>query len=112
LILIPILLIIIFYFRGRQIFEYDSDGETLSFTNRNVFPFFGKTVSDEFPKYKLKNYEIANVHIFKKLYIKISSKKSPIITLKYDISYLTNQELRDLKISLNKVIKANEEYIR
>lgn len=109
LIIIPTIMACIFYWRGRQIFEYDSDGEALNFKNRNVVLFLDKPLSDEFPKYKLKNYEIVNAFVFKRLYITISSKKSNAIVLKYDVSYLTKKELNDLKFSLNKVIKQNKE---
>ncbi|KMQ72573.1 hypothetical protein [Chryseobacterium koreense] len=109
LIIIPALLALIFIFSGRQIFEYDSDGEALNFRNRNVLTFFNKPVRDEFPKYKLLQYEFVNILIFKRLYITISSKKNNLIILKYDVSYLTGKELKDLKFSLSKVIKANQE---
>ncbi|MGC4129209.1 MAG: hypothetical protein QM564_06525 [Bergeyella sp.] len=110
LIIIPVFMLAIFYVRGRQIFEYDSDGEALNFKNRNVIAMLDKPLSDEFPKYKLLKYEVVNGIIFKRLYITISSKKSNAIILKYDISYLTNKEIKDLKFSLNKVEKANKEY--
>lgn len=106
---LSLLMLIIFYLKGRQIFEYDSDGEVLNFKNRNVLSFLSKDISDEFPKYKLLKYDLVNALIFKRLYISISSKKSHSITLKYDISYLTNKEIRDLKVLLNKVIKENKE---
>lgn len=93
LIIIPIILFIIFYIRGRQIFEYDSDGEALNFKNRNVIPFLKESSIDEFPKYKLIKYEILNGIIFKRLYITISSKKGHPIVLKYDVSYLTKKNL-------------------
>lgn len=109
LIAIPILFLTIFYIRGRQIFEYDSDGEALNFKNRNVVLFLDKPLSDEFPKYKLIKYEVVNAMIFKKLFITISSKKSHAITLKYDVSYLSKKELNDLKFSLSKVVKNNQE---
>lgn len=112
LLIFPMLLIMLFYFRGRQIFEYDSDGEALNFKNRNVFPFLDKTLSDEFPKYKLLSYEVINVGVLKRLYITISSKKNNKLTLRYDVSYLTNKELNDLKFSLSKVIKGNKEQTR
>ena len=112
LLIFPMLLIMLFYFRGRQIFEYDSDGEALNFKNRNVFPFLDKTLSDEFPKYKLLSYEVINVGVLKRLYITISSKKNNKLTLRYDVSYLTNKELNDLKFSLSKVIKGNKEQKR
>ncbi len=109
LLIIPTLLLWIFYVRGRQIFEYDSDGEALNFKNRNVLPFLGKVASDEFPKYKFIKYEVFNMLIFKRLYVTISSKKSHSVVLRYDISYLSASEIRDLKISLGKVMKANKE---
>lgn len=112
LLLIPILFVILFYVRGRQIFEYDSDGETLNFKNRNVISFLNKSLSDEFPKYKLISYEIINAILFKRLYITISSKKSNSLILKYDISYLTKKELDDLIASLSKVIRKNKEQER
>ncbi len=106
-ILFPAALLFIFYLRGRQIFEYDSDGEALNFKNRNIIPFLQKAASDEFPKYKLKSYGFGNFFIYKRLYINITSKKTHIAVLKYDVSYLTNKEINDLKFSLNKVVKEN-----
>ena len=108
LLVIPTLIIVIFYLRGRQIFEYDSDGEALNFKNKNVVLFLDKPLSDEFPKYKLKSYEIVNALIFKRLYVTISSKKSNAIILKYDVSYLSKKELNYLKLSLSKVTKNNK----
>lgn len=109
LIILPVLLLVIFYLRGRQIFEYDSDGEALNFKNRSVVPLMGKDASDEFPKYKLSKYEIVDTILFKRLYVTIMSKKSHPIILKYDISYLNHKEVNDLKLSLNKVVKSNRE---
>lgn len=108
-IIIPAILLAIFYIRGRQIFEYDSDGEALNFKNRNIVLFLDKPLSDEFPKYKLLKYEVVDAIIFKRLYITISSKKNHSIILKYDISYLNSKQLNDLKISLSKVVRANQE---
>ena len=107
--IIPTFILLAFYFRGRQIFEYDSDGEALIVKNRNIFPFLDKATTDEFPKYKLLKYEILDILILRRLYISISSKKNNSIILKYDVSYLTKKELNDLKFSLSKVIKANKE---
>ena len=110
-ILLPILLLVGFWFRGKPIFEYDSDGEAVIFKNRNIIPFLSKDISDEFPKYKILSYEVVNAIFFKKLYIKIRSRKEnhEAIILKYDISYLRTKEITHLKISLKKIIKANKE---
>src|SRR5690606_30541771 len=76
LLIIPLFFALIFYLRGSQIFEYDSDGEALNFRNKNVVFFLNKAKSDEFPKYKLLEYEIVNLILYKRLYVTISSKKS------------------------------------
>lgn len=94
---------------GKQIFEYDSDGEALNLKNRSIIPLVTKITSDEFPKYKVIKYEFANFGLIKRLYLTISSKKSNSITLRYEISYLTKKEVSDLKFSLNKVIQQNRE---
>ncbi|WP_295230261.1 hypothetical protein [uncultured Chryseobacterium sp.] len=108
-IIIPLFLLLLFYFSGRQIFEYDSDGEALHFRNRNVIPFLGKPLSDEFPKYKLISFDVVRIFFIKRLYVRVTSKTSGSALLKYEISYLTGKEINDLKISLNKVVKANNE---
>ncbi|NML69924.1 hypothetical protein HHL23_08940 [Chryseobacterium sp. RP-3-3] len=109
LLVLPILMLVVFHLNGRQIFEYDSDGEALNFKNSNIIPFLDRPLHDEFPKYKLISYEIVTVFFIKRLYITISSKNSGSTILKYEISYLSQKEVNDLKISLNKVVKANEE---
>lgn len=109
LIIFPILLLMFFYLNGRQIFEYDSDGEAVHFRNRNIIPFLSKPLSDEFPKYKLIKYETVNMFFVKRLYITISSKSSGTTMLKYEISYLRRKEVSDLRLSLNKIVKANKE---
>lgn len=110
LIVVPAILLILFYLNGRQIFEYDSDGEALHFRNRSIVPFLNKPLSDEFPKYKFQKFETISFLYFKRLYITINSKNGNSI-LKYEISYLTDKELKDLKFSLNKVIKNNKENV-
>lgn len=109
LIILPLVLLITYYVNGRQIFEYDSDGEALHFRNRNIVPFLSTPLSDEFPKYKLLKFDTINIFFIKRLYITISSKNNGSTVLKYEISYLTKKEVNDLKFSLNKVIKANKE---
>ncbi|MDR6462511.1 hypothetical protein [Chryseobacterium sediminis] len=109
LIIVPIMMLITFYICGRQIFEYDSDGEALNFKNRNIIPFLEKPLHDEFPKYKLIKYDVVSILFIKRLYITVSSKNNGSTILKYHISYLNRKEVNDLKLSLNKVVKANKE---
>jgi amino acid transporter len=109
LIILPVVILGIYYLTGRQIFEYDSDGEAIHFKNRNVIPFLSRPLNDEFPKYKLIKYEVVSIVFIKRLYVTISSKNSGSTMLKYEISFLTRKEVNDLKLSLNKVVKANNE---
>ena len=107
LVLIPLLFLLGFHIKGRQIFEYDSDGETLNIKNWNINYIFTKKLSHEFPKYKIIKYEVLNFIILKRLFVTINSKKGHPLILKYDISFLTKKELKDLKYSLNKIVKTN-----
>ena len=106
----PCLLFLLLYLFGKPIFEYDSDGEALNFRNNHILYLLSKkNAKDEFPKYKLLKYNVVNSLIFKRLYVYISSKKSHVIILKYDITYLSKKQVKDLKFSLNKVVKTNNE---
>lgn len=108
LLLFPSLIFILLYCLGKPIFEYDSDGEALNFRNNHILLVLAKkNAKDEFPKYKLIKFNVVNALIFRKLNIYISSKKSHVLLLKYDISFLSRKQVKDLKFSLNKVVKAN-----
>ncbi len=110
LLIIPVLLCLLLYVLGKPIFEYDSDGEALNFRNNHILYIFSqKNAKDEFPKYKMLKYNVVNFLIFKRLYVYVSSKKNHVIVLKYDITYLRKNELKDLIFSLNKVVKNNKE---
>ncbi len=109
LVVFPLVLWLLFFLSGRQIFEYDSDGEAIHFRNRDVIPFISRPLADEFPKYKLVKYEIVTLLFVKRLYVTVSSKNNGSALLKYEISYLTKKQVKDLRFSLNKVIKTNKE---
>ncbi|WP_312825569.1 hypothetical protein [Epilithonimonas sp.] len=108
----PALMSLFLYLLGKPVFEYDSDGEALNFRNNHIlFLLSKKNAKDEFPKYKLIKFNLVNVFFFKKLYIYINSKKSHVVILKYDISFLNKKQVKDLKFSLNKVLKFNKENV-
>ena len=109
---VPIILFLILFSFGKPLFDYDSDGEALNFRNFHVLPLFKKNHKDEFPKYKLLKYNIVSILLYRNLYIYISSKKNHITILKYNISFLSRKQVRDLKFSLTKVINANREMNR
>ncbi len=101
-------------FLGKPFFFYDSDGETLNVHNKNFsfFPNNYKTINKaEFPKGKLQSYEIKGFLVYRKLELYLHSKKAQHHTakLKYDISYLSSDELKNLKLSLNKIVKENSQ---
>lgn len=106
--IVPTALLGIFYLLGRQVFEYDSDGEAVHFKNRSIMPLV-KPQSDEFPKYKVISYDIITFLFYKRLYVRISSKTSKSLVLKYEISYLGKRDISDLKRSLNKIVQANRQ---
>ncbi len=106
-------LLIITQYRGKQLFEYDSDGEALNFKNEdpvlsNLIPSLKK--SSEFPKRKLNSYKINENPLKKTLKVTIKSKKSRtgFSQLKYDISYLKKIEIKRIKKSLDKVLDENK----
>lgn len=108
-IVFPVVVFLVYLLRGKEIFEYDSEGEVLNFRNSYILPFLGKEIRDEFPKYKILSFDVVNAIIFKRLFIKIKSKKDHVALLKYDISYLSDKDVNDLKFSLKKIIAANKE---
>lgn len=108
-----LLLLFGFYFhRIGQLFEFDSDGETLNFKNNGVF--FSKFMEyrvkrAEFPKGKLLNFEVNDYGIYKSLKIYISSrrKKGPR-TYTFNITFLSKKKKRGMIDSLNKVLVKNK----
>ncbi|MCT6869250.1 hypothetical protein [Apibacter sp.] len=108
-------LIILLYltYLGCPFFRYDSDGETLIFENEKSLPisFLVKESLSDFPKRKLIKFTIKNKPLFKKvLEIYISSRRvnTGLSKVNFDISYLNSKQIRDIRISLNKVINENK----
>lgn len=109
---VPFLLLgLIVYFRGHPRFEYDSDGEVLNITTEDPnFKWLGALGINhvEFPKRKLQSFRIARHFIKRTLKIQIKSKEGFTRKRSFDISFLSKQEVKDLKHSLNKVIHQNK----
>ncbi len=107
------ILLIIMQYRGKQLFEYDSDGEALNFKNKDaVLSYFIPSLRkhSEFPKRKLNSYKINKNPLKKTLKVTIKSKKSRtgFSQLKYDISYLKKAEIKKIKKSLDKILEENK----
>ena len=104
------LFIVILFWRGLPLFQFDSEGEVLIFSASE--PLIISRFSDvkllvEFPKRKLESFRVKRLPLKRVLYLNIkSSNKSK--TLKFNISYLRKNELKLLVRSLNKVLKNNK----
>ncbi len=107
LIAIPAVFAAIFCLRGRQIFDYDSEGEAIHFRNRCLTGLLGRASADEFPKYKLVRYDMMNLLIMKRLYVTVTNRNNKNVILRYDISYLSAKERAELKNSLQQVVDGN-----
>lgn len=109
---IPIALLIIFgiVYTSAKYFEFDSDGNVLTFVNKGLFisNFINyREQRAEFPKEKLTRYRVENYIFFCKLYIYIKSRSNKIKRLGFNISLLSPRKRRALKKSLDKVLKHN-----
>lgn len=117
----PLVLIVVFgallyllYSSGNQNIEYNSDGEVLTIRTQDPFisEYFPQTKTlTDFPKGKVIGYKIVRKFLFRKLYLYVRSKraKKGYVKLSFQITYLNNNELRDLKKSLSRIIERNKE---
>ncbi|UJH91797.1 hypothetical protein LZ575_03775 [Antarcticibacterium sp. 1MA-6-2] len=109
---ILLLLFGIYFHRIGQLFEFDSDGETLNFKNNGVF--FSKFMEyrvkrAEFPKSKLINFEVSDYGIWSslKIFIRSRRKKGPR-TYRFNITFLGKKKKRGMIESLRKVLEKNK----
>lgn len=111
---IPVMLLLTFllFYSTAKYFEFDSDGNVLTFVNKGLFisNFINyRENRAEFPKEKLERYRIKNYVLFCFLYVYVKSKKKQIKRVRFNISMLSGAKKRALKKSLDKVIKHNNE---
>lgn len=102
---------IVLWWVGLPHFEYDSDGEALVFRSRA--PYLSESISAfrriaEFPKQKLYDYSVERFLFRKTLKIKVKSKNHTLKSLRFNISYLTRAERKDLQRSLKNVLEKNK----
>lgn len=106
------LIIGIYVFIIGKAFEFDSDGEALIFkSNGLLFSNFlhYRDQRTEVPKSKLKDFKVDNYFFYKKLHIFITSRNSRGFRhYQYNITLLTGNKIRALKISLAKVLEKNK----
>ena len=106
-----VFIIVIFYSTAKY-FEFDSDGNVLTFVNKGLFisNFINyRENRAEFPKEKLKRYRIQNYLLYSFLYVYVKSKSNQIKRVRFNISLLSARKKRALKKSLDKVMKHNNQ---
>lgn len=106
--------IYLFYKIGHQNVEYSSDGEIINIKTQDAFwvKYFPKTRRlVDFPKSKLISFKIKNGFLNKKLELYVTSRRtqSGSMKLSFNITYLSKNEISDLKRSLHKIVKRNSE---
>ncbi len=112
LLLVIFAILLMLFWLGSPLFNYDSDGEVLIIESSEpalISRFVGKHFSVEFPKVKLINFEINELMLRKTLYLYLRGKSKDTV-LKTPISYLSGKELLFLEKSLNKVLKNNTNF--
>jgi hypothetical protein len=93
-------------------FEFDSDGEALIFKSSGLLvskfiPY--RDQRTEVPKAKLQGFKVENYFFLKRLHIFINSRNSKGFRhYTYNITLLTGNKTRALKISLAKVLEKNK----
>ncbi len=110
--LLAFALIFFLVYRGLPVFDFDSDGEVLILTAKEPFlqPFSPAFVKHtEFPKRKLKNFEIERWPLRRTIALLIESKDGSVKKVRIPASYLRRIELRDVERSLRGVLKRNNE---
>ncbi len=103
-------LVSVFFYLKAKFFEFDSDGNGLTFINRgfiisNFINYREKKV--EFLKSDLISYKIRNYFFFSTIYIYIKAKRGRIKRLNFGIIFLSNKKRRAMKRSLDKVIQSH-----
>lgn len=91
-------------------FEYDSTGMVVILKNdtmakKNYFPLAVKSV--EFPKGKLKGFNIRNYILYRSLNIYLNSKEKRTVKKHFNITNISPKRAKYLKQSLEKVIREN-----
>ncbi|TWP23005.1 hypothetical protein ETU08_09535 [Apibacter muscae] len=111
--ILSLLILLYLTYLGCPFFKYDGEGETLIFQNKRSLAssVFVKELQSDFPKRKLKKFNIKKSYFFKKtleIYISSNRVSGGLSKLRFDISYLSSKQIRNLKISLDKVVKENK----
>jgi hypothetical protein len=109
---LALLFIFVIFYSTAKYFEFDSDGNVLTFINKGLFISHFINYREhraEFPKAKLKRYRIQNYVLFSFLYLYVRSKTNHIKRVRFNITLLSSSKKKALKKSLEKVIKHNNE---
>lgn len=102
-------IILVYWYKVSKYIEFDSTGSGLVFITKGIL------LSDyinhrehriEIPKRKLKGYEIIDRFFYKKVVLNIKSKNK-IRKVSVDISFLSKNKTKALRLSLDKIVREN-----
>lgn len=110
--LVLYVVVLMYWYKISKYIEYDSAGSGLVFITKGIL------LSDyinhrehrvELPKEKLVSYTIVDYFFYKKIILKIKSKQKVDRTKKVniDISFLSTNKTKALRLSLDKVVREN-----
>lgn len=87
-------------------FEYDCSGEIISL--KTYHPLLRhRERRTEFPKDKLKNFNISDQYLGTEINLLFNSYKPSPVKIKYNINGLNKKQVNQLKNSLQKIVKSN-----
>ena len=101
----------VYFYHNAQYFEFDSAGEVLIFINRGTFLssfFHYREIRAEFPKSKLRFFDVKDYYFFRILEIYITSENNRTRRLKFNVTFLNYKKQRLLLESLSEVSKKNK----
>lgn len=111
--MIVLFFILVYVYKFGKFFEYDSDGEALCFRNSGAFlseSFSYRETRAEFPKKKLKKFQVKNYLFIKKLHLHVKSgyaEKKTVKKVVFDITFVKQKRTNMMKASLDKVVLEN-----
>lgn len=106
-----LLFLFIYIYRNAQYFEFDGSGEVLVFVNEGTLlsNFFSYRLHRaEFPKSRLKYFEIKDYFVYKKLIVYINSRQQRTKKLYFNITFLNYKKQKLVLKTLSEISDINK----
>ncbi|HET8887160.1 MAG TPA: hypothetical protein VFM70_12495 [Salinimicrobium sp.] len=106
-----LLVLLTYFYRNAKYFEFDSSGEVLVVVNRGTFLsrfLLYREEKAEFPKSKLKDYEIRDFVVYKSLNLYIKSDDTRTKKTKFNITFLNRKKQKLILNSLSDITDKNK----